>query len=175
MRMKIPFGEIGREKTRYEIRDDSWFRLAEVVDAVSHANAEITVQRISEDRVAVNGRLVCTIDLVCDRCGDPVKYALDEDFFYLVTTREEDEPEQPEKECSKEESTTLYLNEPVIDVMEMLREQMVLAIPGKVLCDEMCRGVCPRCGGSLNRGECTCTEPLPDSPFAVLQKLKNKD
>lgn len=169
--MKIAFREIGREKSRITIQENSWLPPKEV-DATSPVQAEITLQLQGEDTVLLEGSLTGSVRLDCARCGDPVTYELDEKFFYLVTTREEEISSLHEKECSDEESDTLYLKEPVIDVAEILQEQLYLAIPGKVLCNDECRGLCPECGGSLNRGECSCSESLLDSPFAVLKKLK---
>ncbi|SHO51030.1 YceD family protein [Desulfopila aestuarii] len=169
--MKIAFGEIGRGKTRYNIQDHSWLA-QNAVETVSSLAAEITLQATGEDRVALEGVLKGIVSLDCARCGDPVAYELDEEFLYLVTTREEEISELQEKECSDEECNTLYLKEPVIDVAEILVEQFHLAVPAKVICGADCRGLCPECGGSLNRGECSCKEPEPDSPFAVLRKLK---
>jgi len=169
--MKIAFGEIGRAKARHTIQDHSWLPQNEV-EVVSPLVAEITLQAKDEESVALEGVLKGVVNLDCARCGEPVAYELDEEFLYLVTTREEEISELQEKECSDEECNTLYLREPVIDVAEILVEQFHLAIPAKVVCRADCRGLCPECGGSLNTGECSCEEPEPESPFAVLRKLK---
>lgn len=169
--MKVVFGEIGREKVRYTFQEDSWLARGGV-EPITPITAAITLQSTGEETVALKGVLTGTIRLDCARCGDPVPYELDEEFFYLVTTRDEEFSELQEKECSDEECDTLYLKEPVIDVAEILQEQLYLALPGKVVCSDECRGLCPGCGGSLNRGECSCAESPPESPFAVLKKLK---
>ena len=169
--MKIAFAEISREKSRYTIRDCSWLPSGEV-NVGAPLTAEIDVQLKGPGTVSLEGTLVGSIILDCARCTDPVTYDLDEEFVYLLTTREDEISELPDIECSTEECDTLYLKEPVVDVAEILREQFVLAIPGKVLCSGGCRGLCPNCGGSLNRNECSCSESPPDSPFAVLKKLK---
>lgn len=169
--MQIGFGEIGREKTCYSVEERSWLPHDEV-DISTVQIAEVAVRAKNEDTVILTGRLAACVNLECSRCNQPVEHCFDEEFYYLVTLREEDCSGQVEKECSDEECDTLYLHEPVVDVDEILREQMLLAVPGKVVCDEACRGVCPGCGGLLSRGECSCSESLPDSPFAVLEKLK---
>ena len=53
-----------------------------------------------------------------------------------------------------------------------MREQIILMMPLKPLCDETCKGLCPRCGANLNREACTCSTDTVNSPFAVLAKLK---
>ena len=173
--MKIAFAAVGREKRRYTIENDHWVRRAGLTVAAPPPRAELTLRRLDEERIAVSGEFSCAVEVVCDRCGDPVVCSLDENFFYLATTKVDEERELEEREFGDEESNTLYLEDAAIDVMEILCEQVLLAMPAKVLCDDDCRGVCQECGGSLNREECTCAEKLPDSPFAVLKKLRNTD
>ena len=169
--MKIAFGEIGRGKSRYRVPENSWQPIEDVV-ILEPPSAEVVLQSKDDDTVLLEGRLAVTVEQACSRCGEPVAFKLNEDFFYLITTREEEVSELPEKECSDEECDTLYLNESVIDVAEILREQMYLALPGKVLCKDTCRGLCPVCGGLLDSETCNCSEIPQDSPFAVLKKLK---
>ncbi|MDD5088519.1 MAG: DUF177 domain-containing protein [bacterium] len=43
-----------------------------------------------------------------------------------------------------------------LDVSDELRDFLILALPGKWLCSEDCRGICPGCGADLNRQPCSC-------------------
>lgn len=169
--MHIAFGEISRTKIRHTIHDSSWLPQDEI-EVISPLTAEISLQLTGEETVTLQGVLHGTVRLECARCGDPVAYDLNEEFLYLITTREEEISALQEKECSNEECDTLYLHEPIIDVAEILLEQFHLAVPGRVLCNVDCRGLCPQCGGSYGRNECTCGEAEPDSPFKILQQLK---
>lgn len=67
-----------------------------------------------------------------------------------------------------------YLNG-TLDLAEMLREQVILALPTHPLCDERCRGLCPVCGQNLNLRSCGCEEQRPESPFAALKQKFEKD
>ena len=49
-------------------------------------------------------------------------------------------------------------------------EDIVLAMPPKLLCRPDCRGLCPRCGKNLNEGPCEC-KPEIDPRWAALQNL----
>lgn len=169
--MKIAFAEVGRARIHHRIAAADWLP-AEEIEVISPLVAELDLYSTGEQAVTLEGTLTGTIRLMCGRCGEAVAHGIAEQFVYLLTTREEVISELPEKECSDEECDTLYLNEPVIDVAEILQEQLQLAIPGKVLCRDDCRGLCPECGGSRNADECKCTTPEPDSPFAVLRSLK---
>ena len=169
--MKIAFGDIGREISRYTIQESSWLPPGEV-EMTSPLSATITLQATDKDTVYLEGKLSGEIRMDCARCSDAVIYGFNEEFYYLLTLREEEISDLQEQECSEDECDTLYLKEPIIDVEEILREQLYLAIPGKVVCNDDCRGLCPECGGSLNRDECSCAESPAESPFAILKKLK---
>jgi uncharacterized protein len=60
----------------------------------------------------------------------------------------------------------------VVDVLDVVREQILLALPPDTLCSETCLGLCSRCGKNLNEGECACSGPQPDPRWAALQRLK---
>ena len=51
-------------------------------------------------------------------------------------------------------------------------EQMLLAIPMKVICRSDCRGLCPQCGANMNSEECRCEARSPDPRLAPLARLK---
>jgi uncharacterized protein len=67
---------------------------------------------------------------------------------------------------------TVILEEPVIDLDDIIRQQLLLALPMKKLCSEQCKGMCLRCGANLNQNACGCDGEPQDSPFAILAQLK---
>lgn len=46
--------------------------------------------------------------------------------------------------------------EQFIDIGPDIREEIILDYPIKPLCKPDCKGLCPRCGNSLNEGGCNC-------------------
>ena len=67
---------------------------------------------------------------------------------------------------------SILLDEPVVDLDDLLRQQLYLSLPVKNLCAEECRGLCPGCGANLNQADCTCGAGEDRSPFAVLRQLQ---
>jgi uncharacterized protein len=63
-----------------------------------------------------------------------------------------------------------YVLEPDLrlDPEPMVRDAVVLGMPFSPLCKPDCLGLCERCGGDRNLGECTCTEPV-DPRWAGLE------
>jgi len=54
---------------------------------------------------------------------------------------------------------------------DVLREQVLLALPMKVICRSDCRGLCPNCGANLNHEECRCETHAADPRLAPLARL----
>jgi len=69
-----------------------------------------------------------------------------------------------------------YLEAPTtdtVDVTPLLREDLLLQIPQKLLCQPECRGLCPQCGRNLNTRACECRrEPPSSATWASLDGLK---
>ena len=61
-----------------------------------------------------------------------------------------------------------------IDIEPMIRDAVVLSMPFSPLCRPHCRGLCERCGGDRNLGECSCG-PRTDPRWDVLSSLDLPD
>lgn len=59
------------------------------------------------------------------------------------------------------------------DIFPRVRETVILELPIRFLCDEDCKGLCPRCGANLNEGSCDCGPAEGDPRWAELKKLLN--
>jgi uncharacterized protein len=57
-----------------------------------------------------------------------------------------------------------------IELADVVTEQVILALPMKIICRADCRGLCPVCGANLNFEKCGCLPAQEDSPFAFLNK-----
>ena len=51
-----------------------------------------------------------------------------------------------------------------IDLLPVIREQVILATPFQPICQDACLGLCQRCGANLNEGTCGCPVPQSESP-----------
>lgn len=60
-----------------------------------------------------------------------------------------------------------------VDCSSFVDEHFILALPYVVLCQEGCKGLCPKCGMNLNVAKCECEESSKgDEGFSVLKGLK---
>ncbi len=167
--MKLLFEQISGKTQTYRLSGSSWLSQANE-GFLEEATADITVSRRDGKTVLLEGELKGMRHALCDRCGEQVRKPLHCLFVYLVTTGKDDALEQHELECSDDAAIMLYLDEPEIDVDEILREQSYLAVPIRTLCREDCKGICAGCGVDLNSETCHCSNDESRTPFAVLGK-----
>jgi uncharacterized protein len=82
-------------------------------------------------------------------------------------------PEE-EVELSEPDLTFGFYRDELIDVDALVREQIRLALPFRLLCREDCRGLCQKCGADLNRNPCSCSGEGPDARWATLLEYKKR-
>ncbi len=86
---------------------------------------------------------------------------------HALFTKDHDALEDPDSYPLAREATE-------IDLRPAVREELLLAVPQwGVLCQEDCRGLCPRCGRDLNAGPCGCA-PAVDHRWQELAAFKGK-
>ena len=120
---------------------------------------ELLLESVVEGILA-SGRLTGRMALRCARClkdfERPFSVGVSE-LFAIVPAPDSDEyPIDPEGE---------------LDPEQMVRDSVGPELPFSPLCKPDCLGLCVRCGGDLNLGECVCPEPSPDPRWAELEAL----
>lgn len=69
----------------------------------------------------------------------------------------------------------LVMSENAVDPDQLFIEELMMEFPTRELCDENCKGLCPKCGKNLNDGDCGCVKKEIDPRLAILQKLLEKE
>ena len=124
-----------------------------------------------DGQIHVLGTLHTKVELVCARCLEPVVEEVSRDFdlFYRpvqsIQREEEMRLKQDDTEMAFFQGEGLFLT-------DVLAEQVLLALPMKVICRSDCRGLCPHCGTNLNEGECRCSTHSVDPRLAPLARFK---
>jgi uncharacterized protein len=125
----------------------------------------------SDGEVRVQGKYSVEMTAQCDRCLGSAHFPLEAQFdlYYrpasYVADKEEVEIDEGEAEIGFYEGKGLSL-------LEILREQVILALPMQRVCSEDCKGICPVCGGNRNQISCDCkVESTDDNWGAALRKF----
>lgn len=111
--------------------------------------------------------------LSCNRCLEPFseKVLCPVELVVLVG---DEEPELEERELEERDLDVMTVDTEELDTELVVREQIQLNLPMKPLCSSDCLGLCPRCGGNRNRGECQCGDEKSDSRWAALEALRDR-
>ncbi len=120
----------------------------------------------------VHGRVRAVLEVSCDRCLRGVPYAVEDEFDVTYA------PALAESDAEKHE---LQIDDLELDVYEddfietggLAREQVLLNLPLRLLCEEDCQGLCPNCGTDLNAEQCGCEQKTIDPRWEGLKEIMN--
>ena len=130
--------------------------------------AELVMGSLGEIRVT--GQVKVQLQAECDRCLEPSDFPVDSGFelYYRPVAEgygEEKAIDAGEAEMGFYEGEGLELN-------DVLREFVLLALPMQRLCSENCKGICPECGQNRNQKDCSCRTTVGDNRWAALKELR---
>ncbi|MEW6715606.1 MAG: DUF177 domain-containing protein [Nitrospirota bacterium] len=159
-----------------DIPQDGLYQEADLQIAVredaekENAHVSINVHKFGK-RVLIKGSAGMSSLFMCSRCLKQ---------FYLLLSADFEEEYLPapevsgavEQELTAEEIDSGFYSGDEINIEDLIREQLLLAVPMKPLCKPDCRGICPKCGKDLNDGPCGCKEDEIDSRLMPLKKIK---
>ncbi|MDE3180490.1 MAG: DUF177 domain-containing protein [Acidobacteriota bacterium] len=143
------------------------FRFTEqAMSAASPVQAKGAAELVGAD-VRVHGRVTARVSAACDCCTTPVELPIEQDFDLLYRPVSSIAAEE-EIEVPPDELDVGFYTGNGIDLADVVKEQLILALPMKVVCRPDCCGLCAVCGADLNAGPCGCHETKDESPFASL-------
>ncbi len=104
---------------------------------------------------------------LCARCLEPVRQPLTGEFDLIFRPGGVDD-EPGERAITEDETEIGYYEESGLLLEDAVREQVLLTLPARTLCQEDCKGLCPHCGANRNLTQCECVEKPVDPRLAVL-------
>jgi len=144
-----------------DIEQSSPLRATGLAELLPHTEGEVRIQ----------GRYSVEMKADCDRCLAVAKFDLNESFdlFYrpvVVIAHEE------EVAIDEGEAEIGFYEGGGVELEDVLRERVLLALPMQRVCSEGCRGICPVCGKNRNDGACECKPDPQDDRWGALRKLR---
>ena len=122
--------------------------------------------------VKVKGRISGCVEVECDRCLKLIQLPIETEFNLEYVTTEEYQGFHA-AELTEEDLTLSVFDGEVIEIDEIVREQLLLAVPSHALCQTSCKGFCPDCGVDKNLVDCGCEAAEIDLRWAALKGLVN--
>lgn len=109
--------------------------------------------QIQDNALLVTGKLRTPATLRCSRCLCTFDQLLKVDHFVFHQELQ---------------------GEDFVDLTGNIREDIILELPQKALCETDCKGLCPNCGKNWNEGACRCEPSKGDLRWHALDQLKLK-
>jgi len=109
----------------------------------------------SSGEFRIRGHYNVRMSAACDRCLERARYPL-EATFDLHYRPVADIAREEEIEIDEAESEIGFYEGGGIELEDVLREQILLALPMQRICSESCKGICPVCGQNRNQAACNC-------------------
>ncbi len=143
-------------------------KLKQVGPLQASGKVELVTGALGEIRA--KGQVKVQMQAECDRCLEVAGFPVDSSFelYYRPVAEgygEEKALDPGEAEMGFYEGDGLELN-------DVLREFVLLALPMQKLCRESCKGICPVCGQNRNLKECHCQAAAGDDRWAALKELR---
>ena len=135
-----------------------------------HASGVAELLANTGGEVRIQGQFQVDLEADCDRCLTRARFPIDDrfDLFYrpmsFIAKEEEIGIDEGEAEIGFYEDGGLELE-------DILREQILLALPMQRVCDEACLGICPVCGADRNETQCDCRVQPANDCWGALRNL----
>jgi uncharacterized protein len=176
--MKLDLSEVAThlgKRIRYEMDEPPIEDEEGGLKCVAPIKGEVTFSN-SGRHVVARGSFSTAIELECARCLEEYRVEVAspiEEELELPVPLAEQEAEEAEGPV-EEESERLFVDN-ILDLTELLRQDILLAVPIKPVCSEMCKGLCPHCGKNLNQEPCDCPQGEIGLPLAELGSLLKEE
>lgn len=161
-----PF-EHSYEPARLELDDER-------VGLVGGVKVEGRASRKGEE-VRLKGSIDARAEVACDRCLKPVVLPLEVEFDAAFIPESAEAGKSENVELLAEDLGLDAYEGDAVDLDQLVREQILLAVPTRLVCREDCKGLCAACGADLNENVCACDQTEADPRWAALADWKDKD
>jgi len=118
----------------------------------------------------VQGNIDARIEIECSRCLMTTEKSL-KFPFNAVFVSPENYTDEKEAVLNIDDLDVSITVDDKIDLSELVREQILLAVPSQIFCREDCKGLCQKCGASQNLIDCKCQEKEIDPRWQSLREL----
>jgi uncharacterized protein len=139
--------------------------------SVLHAEGSAQLLNRSLGDIRVLGNLQVTVEGTCDRCAEAAAYSV-ANHFDLVYMPLDEASGRSEIEIEEAGTEVGYYDGNGLELNDVLREVVLLALPMQLVCREECKGICPVCGQNRNQTDCGCQLHTGDDRWSKLRMLK---
>lgn len=111
-----------------------------------------------EIRAEVSGGML----VHCARCAKPFEAKVEFPVNEVLVRGDEDSVTDPD---------VIIFSGYELDLTDIVVNNFLMNVPGRYLCREDCRGLCPVCGCDLNESSCDCSSEAIDPRWEALAEI----
>jgi uncharacterized protein len=172
MRIDVRELELGPRVIEGEVRKaDLGFDSSDIL-VLGKILVKLTAERQLQE-VRIRGAFQVDIEVPCSRCLETVRFPIAARFDQFYESNAE-HPLEGEIGLQEKDTEIAFFSGDFIEVSDIVREQILLSLPMKPICQETCKGLCPHCGKNRNLETCNCESLFVDARFVQLLKIKNR-
>jgi len=127
----------------------------------------MSIQQIKGEYYCL-GNVTVPVEEECARCLEIFDTELSGELNFIIKSEESKAVLATD---SGAQVVTISAAHPVIDMTDLIKESLMLALPMKPLCSDDCKGLCPSCGANLNEEKCDCEVEEIDERWEGLKDL----
>jgi uncharacterized protein len=136
-----------------------------------HAEGRAELLTASLAEIRIHGKLSVKMEAACDRCLEPASVDAVKEFDLVYVPADEAQA-GGEKEVDAAGVEVGYYEGRGLQLNDVLREVVLLALPMQLVCQEECKGICPACGGNRNQRSCDCHAETMDDRWSKLKSFR---
>jgi uncharacterized protein len=141
--------------------------------SVLHAEGEARLVSNALGEIRIRGKLSADMEAPCDRCLETACCSIDKTFDLLYYPADQLEGGR-EEEIKEGDSEVAYYEGNRLQLSDVLREVVLLAMPMQLVCTESCKGICPSCGQNRNVQLCDCHAAAVDDRWSKLKTIRSE-
>ncbi len=127
----------------------------------------LTVSNLGDKKVLIEGSAKIALKVNCSRCLKELQYPMDISFTKDIDFNLSDD----DRTNNLDETNYIIGNN--LDVDILIRNEIIVGFPMKLLCSEDCKGICMHCGANLNEKSCDCDNTVLDPRMSVIRDIFN--
>ncbi|MCP4633639.1 MAG: DUF177 domain-containing protein [candidate division Zixibacteria bacterium] len=170
--MKIDFKEIESGRSEYHFTTEPSTIDFNYPDLKFENKVIVDITAISSgDETVINGTASTSVTMQCDRCTKEFQFPLNLEFKLIIQRSDN----HGDTDSGDEDFVILPKSEAAYDLSDYVRENLLIEIPRKILCDEDCKGLCPVCGINRNINNCKCKVSSDSGNWDDLKEILKSD
>lgn len=126
---------------------------------------DLTITNLGNKEVSIEGSVKLTLILFCDRCLKELEYPMGISFNKKLDFK------LTEAERIKNLDEANYITGYNLDVDILIRDEIIIDFPMRLLCSDECKGICVTCGNNLNEKTCDCDNTVLDPRMSVIRDI----